>query len=120
MRNYYPKKFYIGTNADIATNKWNSFFYSNENREPIHVHVSKGNASGKVWLEPQIEEVYFNGFTKSEEMVIMKTVLSNIEEFKLKWNNTSQNKFDAIEQLIFEEGLSIVSVDIHKELDLML
>lgn len=34
--------------------------------------------------------------------------------------NTSQNKFDAIEQLIFEEGLSIVSVDIHKELDLML
>ena len=34
--------------------------------------------------------------------------------------NTSQNKYDALEQLIFEEGLSIVSVDIHKELDLML
>ena len=34
--------------------------------------------------------------------------------------NTSQNKYDVLEQLIFEEGLSIVSVDIHKELDLML
>jgi hypothetical protein len=34
--------------------------------------------------------------------------------------NTSQNKYDALEQLIFEEGLSIVSVDIHKDLDLML
>ncbi|GEO11327.1 DUF2442 domain-containing protein [Segetibacter aerophilus] len=34
--------------------------------------------------------------------------------------NTSQNKYDALEQLIVEESLSIVSVDIHKELDLML
>jgi hypothetical protein len=34
--------------------------------------------------------------------------------------STSQNKYDSLEQLIFEEGISIVSVDIHKELDLML
>lgn len=34
--------------------------------------------------------------------------------------NTSQNKFDALEQLIFEEGLSIKTIDIHKDLDLML
>lgn len=34
--------------------------------------------------------------------------------------NTSQNKFDSLEQLIFEEGLSIKAVDIHIDLDLML
>ncbi len=34
--------------------------------------------------------------------------------------NTFQNRFDALEQLIFEEGLSIKAVDIHKDLDLML
>lgn len=34
--------------------------------------------------------------------------------------NTFQNKFDALEQLIFQENLSIIAVDIHKELDLML
>ncbi|HEX8279235.1 MAG TPA: DUF2442 domain-containing protein [Segetibacter sp.] len=34
--------------------------------------------------------------------------------------NTLQNKFDALEQLIFEEGLSIITIDIHKDLDLML
>lgn len=28
------------------------FFYSNENNEPAHVHITKGNAEGKVWLEP--------------------------------------------------------------------
>lgn len=34
--------------------------------------------------------------------------------------NTSQNKFDALEQLIFSEGLKIKAVTFHKELDLML
>ncbi len=34
--------------------------------------------------------------------------------------NTSRNRVDAFEQLIFEEGLSIKAVDIHKDLDLML
>ncbi len=32
----------------------------------------------------------------------------------------SQNKYDALEQLIFEEGLKIKTVTFHKELDLML
>jgi Protein of unknown function (DUF2442) len=34
--------------------------------------------------------------------------------------NTSTNNYDAIEQLIHSEGLSIEAVDFHKELDLML
>lgn len=34
--------------------------------------------------------------------------------------NTFQMKFDTLEQLIFEENLSIITVDIHKDLDLLL
>lgn len=34
--------------------------------------------------------------------------------------NTSLNNFDAIERLIFEEGLRIQAIDIHPELDVML
>lgn len=34
--------------------------------------------------------------------------------------NTSTNNYDAIEQLIYAEGLRIQAVDFHKELDLML
>ncbi|MBO9684061.1 MAG: DUF4160 domain-containing protein [Flavisolibacter sp.] len=30
------------------------FFYSNENSEPIHIHVKKGQAEGKIWLEPTL------------------------------------------------------------------
>ena len=34
--------------------------------------------------------------------------------------STLKNKYDALEQLIFEEDLSIVSIDLHMDLDLML
>lgn len=34
--------------------------------------------------------------------------------------NTSVNNFDAIEKIIFDEGLRIETIDFHPELDLML
>lgn len=34
--------------------------------------------------------------------------------------NTSTNKYDALESLIYNEGISIQALDIHKELDLIL
>lgn len=34
--------------------------------------------------------------------------------------NTLENNFDAIERLIFEEGLRIEAIDLHPELDVML
>jgi Protein of unknown function (DUF2442) len=34
--------------------------------------------------------------------------------------NTSQNKLDAIEKIIFEKSLKIVSIDFHVDLDMML
>ena len=34
--------------------------------------------------------------------------------------NTLVNKFDSLEKLIYEEGLRINAVDVHKEMDMML
>ena len=34
--------------------------------------------------------------------------------------NTSLNKFDTIEKLIYEEGIRIDAIDLHPELDVML
>ena len=31
------------------------FFYSNEGNEPMHIHVTKAEANGKIWMEPGIE-----------------------------------------------------------------
>ena len=61
------------------------FFYSNENDEPIHVHVTKGDANGKIWLEP-IQVEYLFGFSNSEQKDILEVVQTNAENFKTKWN----------------------------------
>ena len=37
-------------------------FYSNENHEPPHVHVIKGTAEAKWWLDPELEEEFSAGF----------------------------------------------------------
>ena len=38
----------------LLLNGFRFFFYSNENTEPIHVHVKKGDATGKIWLESEM------------------------------------------------------------------
>lgn len=63
------------------------FFYSNENNEPIHVHVIKGSADGKIWLEPNIEVAYMHEFSSREIKDIMWLVKANYEQFKTKWND---------------------------------
>jgi len=62
------------------------FFYSNENNEPIHVHVTKAEANGKIWLEPLLKVEYLLGFTNSEQKIIIEAVQEHCEYFKKKWN----------------------------------
>jgi Domain of unknown function (DUF4160) len=62
------------------------FFYSNENNEPAHIHVSKGTADGKIWLEPTSSIAYLYGFTSGEEKDIIEITTKNFQLFKSKWN----------------------------------
>jgi hypothetical protein len=50
------------------------------------VHIIKGNASGKVWLEPLIEIAYLNGFSQSEQRLITKIIEQHNEDFKKRWH----------------------------------
>jgi hypothetical protein len=61
------------------------FFYSNEGNEPVHTHVEKGSAEGKIWLDPIIEIESMYGFTPGEVKSIMKIVEQNLESFKKAW-----------------------------------
>ena len=65
------------------------FFWSNENDEPIHVHVTKGDANGKIWLEPDIKVEYLISFSNSEQKEILNIIQKNSENFKNKWNEYS-------------------------------
>ena len=61
------------------------FFYSNENNEPAHVHVKKGDGEGKIWLEPDLEIAWMHGFTNREENSIWQIAGEHAVMFKTKW-----------------------------------
>ena len=62
------------------------YFYSNESNELKHIHVQKGDAEGKIWLEPSIEVEYMYGFTKGELKEIAIISFEYSELFKTKWD----------------------------------
>jgi len=56
-------------------------FYSNEGNEPPHIHVKKGDAEAKFWLEPMIEMDFSEDFSVSELRFIREVVEEHREEF---------------------------------------
>ena len=62
------------------------FFWSNENDEPMHIHVEKGGAEGKIWLLPKVKFAYMHGFTPKQQKVIMEIIIANVSIFKQKWD----------------------------------
>lgn len=63
-------------------------FFSNEGepREPIHVHVRKGERIAKFWVEPivSLEDSY--GLTSSELVKLQRIVEENRELIVRKWH----------------------------------
>lgn len=70
----------------LTKNGFRFFFYSNENDEPMHVHVTKGDAVGKIWLEPATAVDYVVGFTPAEQKRIIDIVRADIQTLKKSWN----------------------------------
>jgi len=62
------------------------FFWSNENDEPMHIHVEKAGSEGKIWLEPVVKVTYFHGFTSKEQKIVMAIIADKILILKQKWN----------------------------------
>ncbi len=61
-------------------------FYSNENNEPAHIHVTKGSGNAKIWLRPYIAEEYSYNFTIRERRDIKELVELNYETLINKWD----------------------------------
>ena len=67
---------------------WRLFFYSNEGKEPIHVHARKADAECKFWLleeAHELEEAWSYGLTKSTRREIRKIIMDHFEEIVIKW-----------------------------------
>lgn len=61
------------------------YFYSHEPNEPPHVHVDKGDASAKVWLEP-VALARNLGFRAHELNAILGLVRDHREDLLESWN----------------------------------
>ena len=61
-------------------------FYSNEQNEPVHVHVIKGEGRAKYWLDSEIKEEYVYGFNSNEQKAIKALLSENYFFIKRKWD----------------------------------
>jgi hypothetical protein len=64
------------------------FFYSNEGipREPLHIHVRKGSAVAKFWLEPLPEVAESHGMAAHELHELLNVALEHKDEIARFWN----------------------------------
>jgi hypothetical protein len=70
----------------LEENGYRFKFFSNENNEPPHIHVTKGDGNAKYWLVPDCVEEYAYGFTIRERRDIKIIVNENAKLFIKKWN----------------------------------
>lgn len=61
------------------------YFYSHEPNEPAHVHIDRGEASAKVWLEP-VALARNLGFRPNELTRIVALVRAYREQLLEAWN----------------------------------
>lgn len=61
------------------------FFYSNDH-EPIHVHVSSGDAEAKFCLVPEIKLIENNGLQTREIRQAIMAIEENREIIIERWN----------------------------------
>ena len=61
------------------------FFYSNENREPMHIHVRKAGGFAKFWMEP-IELDYSSGLKTKEVSKAEQLLAENQDLVRRKWH----------------------------------
>ncbi|MBS1543403.1 MAG: DUF4160 domain-containing protein [Bacteroidetes bacterium] len=71
----------------LEINGYKFKFFSNENDEPAHVHVIKGDGNAKIWLGPTVAEEYSYNFTIRERRDIRNLVIENLEILKRAWHD---------------------------------
>jgi len=60
------------------------FFYSNEGREPAHIHVQSGDGEAKFWLEP-VGLVWSRGYNRRQTNDIQGHIEEHIDLLLSSW-----------------------------------
>jgi hypothetical protein len=64
------------------------FFYSDEGdpREPMHVHARGNGNDAKFWLRPDVRIAFSDGFSRQEQLDLIRVVQTHREEIERAWN----------------------------------
>jgi hypothetical protein len=57
-----------------------------EPREPIHVHVEKGDQEAKLWLIPEVRVAYNDGYDARTLRELLEIIEANRERIERAWN----------------------------------
>ncbi len=66
----------------LMKNGWRLFFYTNERKEPPHIHARKGDMECKYWLNADqfdIEQAYSYNVTLAEQRQIRRIIFDNFD-----------------------------------------
>ena len=69
----------------LRKNGFRFFFYSNEGKEPAHIHVIGRGGEMKVWLDPvKVAEMY--NLSDRDRRDILQIILENVKSLREKWS----------------------------------
>jgi Domain of unknown function (DUF4160) len=65
------------------------FFYSNEARprEPVHVHVERGDSEAKFWIRPEIAAACNDGYDARSLRLLVGGIEANRDRIEKAWND---------------------------------
>ena len=66
------------------------YFYSNEGREPAHVHIERDDSVAKFWLDP-VDLARSGDFSAHELTKIREMVVEYRQEWLEKWHERDRN-----------------------------
>jgi hypothetical protein len=69
----------------LRTEGFRLYFFSHDRKEPPHVHIDRGGASAKLWLEP-ITVARNSGFAPQELGDMLRLVRERREELLEAWH----------------------------------
>jgi len=74
---------------------WRFFFYSNENNEPIHIHVRRAEAEAKFWIdvkEFEIREAYAYKFSSRNKREVKRIIYQHLDYIIEQWKIFQKGK----------------------------
>lgn len=72
----------------LFINGWRFFFYSNENKEPCHVHVQKAEMEARYWMDEknfEIRKGFANLMSSAVKREVKKIIYQHFDYIVEQW-----------------------------------